>query len=156
MSERIQKNDQEEESIWQKEIRENGDGAGCGRRACAVRVNAGERARQGSDGRFRQEGERPAYPSRRKQLKEITERLEGREGIYDKRCAVSESTGSDVKVSSLQCQQRAADRDADAGSNKGIPIPPGRQSSTGSDEGTEGIVDHCTGTGEGTKGTGSD
>ena len=37
---------------------------------------SGERARQGSDGRFRQEGERPAYPSRREQLKEITERLE--------------------------------------------------------------------------------
>ena len=37
---------------------------------------SGERARQGSDGRFRQEGERPAYPSRREQLKEITDRLE--------------------------------------------------------------------------------
>ena len=37
---------------------------------------SGERARQGSDGRFRQEDERPAYPSRREQLKEITDRLE--------------------------------------------------------------------------------
>ena len=37
---------------------------------------SGERARQGSDGRFRQDGERPAYPSRREQLKEITDRLE--------------------------------------------------------------------------------
>ena len=64
------------EHMAERDQREQMEQAAAGEPVQSGQNASGERARQGSDGRFRQEGERPAYPSRREQLKEITERLE--------------------------------------------------------------------------------
>ena len=65
-SEHMAERDQRE----QMEHTEAGENAQSGRNA------SDERNQQSSGGRTRPEGERPAYPSRREQLKEITDRLE--------------------------------------------------------------------------------
>ena len=65
-SEHMAERDQRE----QMEHTEAGENAQSGRNA------SDERNQQSSGGRTRLEGERPAYPSRREQLKEITDRLE--------------------------------------------------------------------------------
>ena len=64
------------EHMAERDQREQMEQAAAGEPVQSGQNASGERARQGSDGRFRQEGERPAYPSRREQLKEITDRLE--------------------------------------------------------------------------------
>ena len=59
------------EHMAERDQREQMEQAAAGEPVQSGQNASGERARQGSDGRFRQEGDRPAYPSRREQLKEM-------------------------------------------------------------------------------------
>ena len=60
----------------ERDQREQMEQAAAGEPVQSGQNASGERARAGSGERSRQESERPAYPSRREQLKEITDRLE--------------------------------------------------------------------------------
>ena len=60
----------------ERDQREQMEHTAAGENAQSGRSASDERNQQSSGGRARSEGERPAYPSRREQLKEITDRLE--------------------------------------------------------------------------------
>ena len=64
------------EHMAERDQREQMEQAAAGEPVQSGQNASGERARAGSGERSRQESERPAYPSRREQLKEITDRLE--------------------------------------------------------------------------------
>jgi len=64
------------EHMAERDQREQMEQAAAGEQAQPDQSISGERTRPGSGGRARPGGKRPAYPSRREQLKEITDRLE--------------------------------------------------------------------------------